>query len=143
MRCVLGRNRTQNVLTSNKNIVIAIGASTGGTEAIATVIKDFGPDIPGTVIVQHMPQGFTEMYAKRLDDQCRVHVKEAQNGDLVVPGQVLIAPGGDSHMRLIKVGNNYQVEIKKGSKVNGHRPSVDVLFESVANVAKGMHLGSF
>lgn len=134
-------NRTQKVLTSNRNMVIAIGASTGGTEAIATVIKEFGTDIPGTVIVQHMPQGFTEMYAKRLDDQCSVHVKEAETGDLVVPGQVLIAPGGDSHMRLVKVGNNYQVELKKGSKVNGHRPSVDVLFESVANVAKENALG--
>lgn len=134
-------NRVQKVITSNRNMVIAIGASTGGTEAIATVIKEFGPDIPGTVVVQHMPPGFTEMYAKRLDDQCRVHVKEAQNGDMVIPGQVLIAPGGDSHMRLIKVGNNYQVEIKKGSKVNGHRPSVDVLFESVARVAKENALG--
>ena len=134
-------NRVQDVITSNRNMVIAIGASTGGTEAIATVIKEFGPDIPGTVIVQHMPPGFTEMYAKRLDDQCRVHVKEAKNGDMVIPGQVLIAPGGDSHMRLIKVGKNYQVEIKKGSKVNGHRPSVDVLFESVAKVAKENALG--
>ena len=134
-------SRVQDVITSNRNMVIAIGASTGGTEAIATVIKEFGPDIPGTVIVQHMPPGFTEMYAKRLDDQCRVHVKEAKNGDMVIPGQVLIAPGGDSHMRLIKVGNNYQVEIKKGSKVNGHRPSVDVLFESVAKVAKENALG--
>ena len=134
-------NRVQDVITSNRNMVIAIGASTGGTEAIATVIKEFGPDIPGTVIVQHMPPGFTEMYAKRLDDQCRVHVKEAKNGDMVIPGQVLIAPGGDSHMRLIKVGNNYQVEIKKGPKVNGHRPSVDVLFESVAKVAKENAIG--
>ena len=134
-------NRVQDVITSNRNMVIAIGASTGGTEAIATVIKEFGPDIPGTVIVQHMPPGFTEMYAKRLDDHCRVHVKEAKNGDMVIPGQVLIAPGGDSHMRLIKVGKNYQVEIKKGSKVNGHRPSVDVLFESVAKVAKENALG--
>ena len=75
-------NRVQDVITSNRNMVIAIGASTGGTEAIATVIKEFGPDIPGTVIVQHMPPGFTEMYAKRLDDQCRVHVKEAKNGDM-------------------------------------------------------------
>lgn len=136
------QQRPQNVLTSNRsNLVIAIGASTGGTEAIAAVIKDFGTDIPGTVVVQHMPQGFTEMYAKRLNDQCRVRVKEAQNGDMVMQGQVLIAPGGDSHMRLVKVGNNYQVEIRKGPKVNGHRPSVDVLFESVAKVAKENALG--
>lgn len=132
--------RSQNA-KNDKNLVVAIGASTGGTEAIATVIKEFGPDIPGTVIVQHMPPGFTEMYAKRLDDQCRVRVKEAENGDIVVPGQVLIAPGGECHMRLVKVGQSYQVEIKKGTKVNGHRPSVDVLFESVANVAKSNAIG--
>ena len=88
-----------------------------------------------------MPPGFTEMYARRLDDQCRVHVKEAKNGDIVKPGQVLIAPGGDEHMRLIKVNGQYQVEIKKGPKVNGHCPSVDVLFESVAHVAKNKAVG--
>lgn len=133
-------NTTSTRVNSKRNI-IAIGASTGGTEAIATVIKDFGTDIPGTVIVQHMPSGFTEMYAKRLDDQCRVHVKEARNGDKVVPGQVLIAPGGDEHMRLVKVGNEYQVTLKKGEKINGHCPSVDALFHSVAEVAGDDALG--
>ena len=127
----------------DKNLLVAIGASTGGTEAIASVIKEFGTDIPGVVIVQHMPAGFTQMYAKRLDDQCRVRVKEAETGDVVLPGQVLIAPGGDRHMRVVKVGNQYQVECKAGPKVNGHCPSVDVLFDSVAKVvgnrgAKGL-----
>jgi len=118
------------------NLLVAIGASTGGTEAIFEVVKGFGPDIPGVVIVQHMPPGFTGMYAKRLNDQCRVRVKEAQTGDLVLPGHVLIAPGGDQHMRLVKVNGAYQVECRSGPRVNGHCPSVDVLFESVAKTAK-------
>lgn len=120
---------------SKKDIVVAIGASTGGTEAITNVIKEFGPDIPGVVVVQHMPPRFTEMFANRLNDNCNVVVKEAKNGDLVLPGQVLIAPGGDCHMKLIKVNGDYQVVIKPGPKVNGHSPSVDVLFQSVAEVA--------
>jgi len=123
------------------SIVVAIGASTGGTEAITTVIKGFGPDIPGTVIVQHMPAGFTEMFANRLNDCCRVRVKEAENGDKVVKGTVLIAPGGDAHMRLVKRNGEYQVEIKKGPKVNGHCPAVDVLFDSVAQCAGNRAIG--
>ncbi|MBQ3559622.1 MAG: chemotaxis response regulator protein-glutamate methylesterase [Agathobacter sp.] len=126
---------------SSKDLVLAIGASTGGTEAIATILKEFGTDIPGTVVVQHMPAGFTEMYANRLNDQCRVTVKEAKNGDKVLPGQVLIAPGGDCQMRLIKVNGTYQVEVKPGPKVSGHCPSVDVLFESVAKAAGSRALG--
>lgn len=118
-----------------KKTIIAIGASTGGTEAIATVVKEFPADVPGTVIVQHMPAGFTEMYAKRLDDQCRCHVKEAENGDIVTQGLVLLAPGGDRQMSLVKVGDNYQVSLQKADKVNGHCPSVDVLFDSVARNA--------
>ncbi|MBQ9119936.1 MAG: chemotaxis response regulator protein-glutamate methylesterase [Lachnospiraceae bacterium] len=128
-------------LKSGDDMVIAIGASTGGTEAIATVIQEFGANIPGVVIVQHMPPGFTEMYANRLNDKCRVRVKEAKTGDRVMPGQVLLAPGGDAHMRLVKVNGGYQVECKKGPKVNGHSPSVDVLFESVANVAGAKAVG--
>lgn len=131
----------ETVTVENKDVVLAIGASTGGTEAIATVLKEFGPDIPGTVVVQHMPAGFTEMYANRLNDQCRVMVKEAKNGDKVLPGQVLLAPGGDCQMRLVKVNGNYQVELKQGPKVSGHCPSVDVLFESVAENAKDRALG--
>ena len=116
----------------NKDVIIAIGASTGGTEAIASVVKEFPADVPGTVIVQHMPAGFTEMYAKRLDNQCKCRVKEAENGDVVEQGLVLLAPGGDRQMSLVKVGENYQVSLKKAPKVNGHCPSVDVLFDSVA-----------
>ena len=124
-----------------KELIVAIGASTGGTEAIFSVVMDFGTDIPGVVIVHHMPRGFTEMYAKRLDNQCRVQVKEARTGDQVLPGRVLIAPGGDEHMRLVKVNGVYQVECRKGPKVNGHCPSVDVLFESVAKTAGSNALG--
>lgn len=125
----------QPLATAGNDLIVAIGASTGGTEAIATVIKEFGTDIPGTVIVQHMPPKFTEMYANRLNDQCRVRVKEAKTGDVLSPGQVLIAPGGDCHMKVVKVNGVYQVVLKPGPKVNGHSPSVDVLFESVAEVA--------
>lgn len=131
----------QNFVSKGKNLIIAIGASTGGTEAICTVMKDYGADLPGIVVVQHMPPGFTEMYAKRLDNQCCVRVKEAQTGDRVLPGTVLIAPGGDKHMRVVNVGGNYQVEVVAGPKVNGHCPSVDVLFESVARVAGKDALG--
>lgn len=128
-------------LSVTKDQIVAIGASTGGTEAIATVLKEFDTDIPGVVIVQHMPPGFTEMYANRLNEQCRVRVKEAKTGDIVVPGQVLIAPGGDAHMKIMKKDGIYQVVIRQGPKVNGHCPSVDVLFESVASVAKDKALG--
>ena len=124
-------------ISVTKDQIVAIGASTGGTEAIATVLKEFDTDIPGVVIVQHMPPGFTEMYANRLNEQCRVRVKEAKTGDIVVPGQVLIAPGGDAHMKIRKKDGI----IRQGPKVNGHCPSVDVLFESVASVAKDKALG--
>lgn len=129
------------VALKRNDLVVAIGASTGGTEAIFSVVQGFGPDIPGVVVVQHMPPGFTNMYAKRLDNQCNVVVKEAETGDQVKPGHVLIAPGGDRHMRLVKVNGIYQVECKEGPRVNGHCPSVDVLFDSVAKVAGPKALG--
>jgi len=117
-----------------KNKIIAIGASTGGTEAIAKIISTFTKDMPGTVIVQHMPAVFTKMYADRLNNSYLVDVKEAENGDNVYPGRVLIAPG-EHHMRLKKRGDTYYVECFRGQKVSGHCPSVDVLFSSVAQVA--------
>lgn len=122
--------------------ILAIGASTGGTEAIFNVVKKFDIDIPGVVVTQHMPPGFTAMYADRLNNQCKVRVKEAKNGDDVVQGQVLIAPG-DMQMRLIKspLGTGYKVECKPGEKVSGHCPSVDVLFDSVAKAAGKKAIG--
>lgn len=120
--------------------VIAIGASTGGTEAILEVIRHFGQNIPGVVVVQHMPPVFTAMYAERLNRQCLVTVKEAKDGDCVQRGQVLIAPG-DKQMRLVRAGNVYRVECKEGEKVSGHCPSVDVLFQSVAEAAKDKAIG--
>lgn len=116
------------------NKVIAIGASTGGTEAILAVLKALPKDIPGIVIVQHMPPVFTRLYAQRLNNTVVLNVKEAHTGDIVQQGCVLIAPG-DCHMRIEKAGNTYRVECFKAEKVNGHCPSVDVLFHSVAQVA--------
>ena len=128
-------NQVQHRLESQGNLIVAIGASTGGTEATSAVVRQFGADIPGIVCVQHMPPGFTQMYAKRLNDESKLCVKEAETGDRVLPGHMVIAPGGDRHMQLVKVGNNYQVEVKPGPRVNGHCPSVDVLFDSVARTA--------
>ena len=125
----------------NKKVLVAIGASTGGTEATLAVAKEFGPDMPGIIVVQHMPPGLTEMYAKRLNDQCQVEVREAKTGDRVTPGLMLVTPGGDRHMRIVEVNGGYQIECKNGPKVNGHCPSVDVMFDSVAKVAGPNALG--
>ncbi len=114
--------------------VIAIGASTGGTEAIYNVIKDLPRSFPGIVIVQHMPPVFTKMFAERLNNTCQMSVKEASDGDVVMAGQVLIA-AGDNHMELRKGSGGYYVKCYSGKKVSGHCPSVDVLFESVAKYA--------
>lgn len=122
------------------NRIIAIGASTGGTEAIFNVVMGFREDIPGVVVVQHMPPGFTAMYADRLNEQCRVKVIEAHDGDIVERGKVLIANGAE-HMRLVRFGTGYRVECKEGPKVSGHCPSVDVLFQSVAKAAGANAIG--
>ena len=137
----VNKQEHQSLSSAKSNNIVAIGASTGGTEAIFDVVKNFGTDIPGVVVTQHMPPGFTAMYAKRLNDQCRIQVKEAQTGDRVLPGHMLLAPGGDMHMHLVKMNGGYQVECKRGPKVNGHCPSVDVLFESVARAAGANAVG--
>lgn len=113
--------------------VVAIGASTGGTEAIREILVQLPPDAPPIVIVQHMPQGFTRAFADRLNATTAVQVKEAADGDRVYQGRVLIAPG-DRHMRLTRSGAEYGVQVFDGERVNHHRPSVDVLFNSCADV---------
>ena len=115
--------------------VIAIGASTGGTEAILKVITRFPANTPGVVIVQHMPADFTRMYAERADKACAMHVIEAQGGDRVEQGTIVIAPGGDQQMYLRRDVKGYYVHLAPGAKVSGHCPSVDVLFDSVAKTA--------
>ncbi len=114
--------------------IIAVGASTGGTVALQTFLTALPRDVSGIVIVQHMPEGFTKAFADRLDGLCRINVKEARNGDSVLRGQALIAPG-NQHMLLKRSGARYYVELKEGPLVCRHRPSVDVLFRSAARYA--------
>ena len=120
--------------------IIAIGASTGGTIAIENILTRLGPDIPGIVIVQHMPEKFTKAFADRLNGICEIEVKEAEDGDRVISGRALIAPG-NFHMKLVRTGGHYTVEVKTGPILNHHRPSVDVLFRSVAKSAGANVLG--
>ncbi|MGM0530519.1 MAG: protein-glutamate methylesterase/protein-glutamine glutaminase [Bacteroidota bacterium] len=121
-------------MVETTEVVVAVGASTGGTEAIAKFLEELPVDSPGIIIVQHMPEQFTRSFAERLDDTCRVTVKEAANGDSLIRGHVLIAPG-NYHTLLKRSGARYYVEVKEGPMVNRHRPSVDVLFRSVARYA--------
>ncbi len=114
--------------------VVAVGASTGGTEALRIFLEALPPDAPGIVIVQHMPENFTKAFSKRLDGLCRVTVKEAEDNDTVLRGRALIAPG-NKHTLLKRSGARYFVEVKDGPLVCRHRPSVDVLFRSVAKYA--------
>ncbi|WP_423200272.1 MULTISPECIES: protein-glutamate methylesterase/protein-glutamine glutaminase [unclassified Cupriavidus] len=120
--------------------VVAIGTSTGGTQALEAVLTALPRVSPGLVIVQHMPEKFTAAFAARLDSLCAISVKEAQTGDRVVPGRALIAPGG-RHMLLRRSGAQYHVDVVDGPLVNRHRPSVDVLFRSVAKCAGANALG--
>ena len=114
--------------------IVAIGTSTGGTQALEAVLTTLPRVCPGIIIVQHMPEKFTASFAARLDSLCEIEVREAQNNDRVIPGLALIAPGG-KHMLLKRSGAYYHVEVKDGPLVNRHRPSVDVLFRSVAKFA--------
>jgi two-component system chemotaxis response regulator CheB len=120
-----------------KNCIIAIGASTGGTEATLSILQELGNDLPGIVVVQHMPPVFTRLYAERLNNICAMEVREAKNNDEVKPGTVLIAPGG-LHMGVVRRGGGFAVECKEGEKISGHCPSVDYLFDSVAKL-KGIN----
>ncbi len=121
--------------------VIVIGASTGGTEAIKEVLTRLPPGLPGIVMVQHMPHGFTKSFADRLNSLCpHLEVREAKNGDEVYPGLALLAPGA-LHMTLKREGGRYFVEVKKGEPVNRHMPSVDVIFDSAAKTAGAKAVG--
>lgn len=132
------RSPLTNMSAQLNSFVIAIGASTGGTEATLKVLQDLPENTPGIVVTQHMPEGFTNMYAQRLNRICKMQVREAKNGDIIKRGLVLVAPG-DFQMRVVKAGGYYCVKCTKEKKVSGHMPSVDVLFESMAdNVNKGM-----
>lgn len=130
---VLEESKT-NAMIQTTEKVVAVGASTGGTEALRIFLEALPHDAPGIVIVQHMPEHFTAAFAKRLDTLCRVSVKEAENNDILMRGRVLIAPG-NRHMLIKRNGARYYVEIKDGPLVCRHRPSVDVLFRSAARYA--------
>jgi len=119
------------VLRQGTEKLVAIGASTGGTEAIRAILTKLPPDFPAIVITQHMPAGFTRSFAERLDAQCRIRVKEAENGERLVPGHAYIAPGG-RHLRVDRSGANYVAVLDDAEPVNRHKPSVEVLFASVA-----------
>lgn len=136
-------NRTGRIGSNYKDgskRIIAIGASTGGTEAISSIIKELPENTPGIVLVQHIPPVFSRMFAERLNSFSALNVKEAATGDLIKAGQVLVAPG-DKHMKIVKIGDNYKVQCFKGEKVNGHCPSVDILFESAAKEAGSNSIG--
>ena len=120
--------------------IVCIGASTGGTEALSDVLEMLPPNCPGILIVQHMPAGFTAAFAKRLDSVCQIRVKEAEDGEQVLPGCAYIAPGA-RHMLLQRSGLRYHIAIKDGPPVSRHRPSVDVLFRSAAQYAGSNALG--
>ncbi|MDE7303940.1 MAG: chemotaxis response regulator protein-glutamate methylesterase [Oscillospiraceae bacterium] len=126
---------------TREGYIVALGASTGGTDALECIIKSFPDTMPPVLVVQHMPPVFTKMYSERLDKCCAVHVKEAQDGDRLTEGVCLIAAGG-YHMELKKDVKGYFVKCYQGEKVSGHCPSVDVMFTSVADVAGKKAIGA-
>jgi two-component system chemotaxis response regulator CheB len=125
---------------SSTEKLIVIGASTGGTEAIKDVLIKLPADAPGVLVTQHMPEHFTKSFADRLNTLCKISVKEAENNERVLPGHAYIAPG-NSHLLLKRSGANYVIKLDQGPLVNRHRPSVDVLFRSAANVAGANAIG--
>ena len=125
---------------SSTEKLIIIGASTGGTEAIREVLTRLPADVPGILVTQHMPEAFTKSFADRLNSLCKISVKEAEHNERILPGHAYIAPG-HSHLLLRRSGANYMTELSQGPPVNRHRPSVDVLFRSAANVAGANALG--
>ena len=123
----------RNRVTSTEKLLV-FGASTGGTEALKEVLIQMPPDCPGIVIAQHMPEGFTKSFAARLDSLCKISVKEAEHGDRILPGHAYLAPG-HSHLLVARSGANYLCELSQADPVNRHRPSVDVLYRTAANIA--------
>jgi two-component system chemotaxis response regulator CheB len=120
--------------------IIAIGASTGGTEAIASVLKDLPANIPPVVIVQHMPQGFTKLFADRMNTISQLEVSEAKSGDMLARGKCFIAPGGQQ-LEVVRAGNAYRLEVRESGLVNGHAPSVEVMMRAVAKAAGARAVG--
>jgi two-component system chemotaxis response regulator CheB len=137
---IMPASETRGAMLRTTERVVALGTSTGGTQALEAVLTTLPRVCPGMVVVQHMPEKFTAEFANRLNGLCRIEVKEAQNNDRVIPGRALIAPGG-RHMLLRRNGAQYYVEVMDGPLVNRHRPSVDVLFRSVAQCAGANALG--
>jgi two-component system chemotaxis response regulator CheB len=129
-----------NPMAETTDRVVAIGTSTGGTQALEVVLTALPAVVPGIVVVQHMPEKFTSAFAQRLDNLCNIEVREARDHDRVIPGFAYIAPGG-RHMLMRRSGAQYYVEVRDGPVVNHHRPSVDVLFQSVAKAAGANALG--
>jgi two-component system chemotaxis response regulator CheB len=127
-------------MSRTTEMVVCLGASTGGTEALREVLEALPANAPGVVVVQHMPENFTRAFAKRLNSLCEVDVKEAVDGDPVLRGHVLIAPGG-KHLMLERQGARYHVSVRDGPLVSRHRPSVDVLFRSAARSAGSNAVG--
>ena len=137
---VLPRPRAQGGVRASSERIIAIGASTGGTAALHHVLGKLPPDCPPVAVVQHMPAGFTLAFAQRLDETCRIRVSEARDGDALRPGTALIAPG-DHHLIVVHGPDGYHAQVRSGPAVNRHRPSVDVLFRSVAAAAGPSSIG--
>lgn len=136
---ILASSLKHDMLKTTESVVV-VGASTGGTEALRVFLESMPVDSHGILVVQHMPENFTRTFANRLNEICKISVKEAENGDAVIRGRALIAPG-NKHMLLKRSGARYYVEIKDGPLVNRHRPSVDVLFRSAARYAGQNSIG--
>jgi two-component system, chemotaxis family, protein-glutamate methylesterase/glutaminase len=136
---VLAKSYAHSMIKTTE-IVVAVGASTGGTEALSVFLKALPLDCPGIVVVQHMPEMFTKTFANRLNDECKINVKEAENNDTILRGHALIAPG-NKHMLVKRSGAKYYVEVIDGPLVNRHRPAVDVLFRSTAQYAGSNAIG--
>ncbi|CAI4033027.1 protein-glutamate methylesterase/protein glutamine deamidase [Nitrospira tepida] len=134
------RLASSGAMIKTTDTIIAIGASTGGTEALKEVLEALPPNTPPIIMTQHMPEKFTKTFADRLNQLCRISVKEAEDGDSVLPGHALLAPG-NYHMVLVRSGARYSVRLTQEEPVNRHRPSVDVMFDSVARTAGANSVG--